>query len=177
MWFCFLRGIRLTTHWDYAVREAGRECPCVTDLDELTGAAGKVEVVLALNLNELGHSVSPLVQVLRALVTHDVALIVPSRGIDTSSVPGKVILGMLRPPAAKEGQETAFLAGNQLRCYRKNSGRFNRARVGKRPFTRNSLRRLASSRLLCFSSWGRRRTLVEGQHANLPNITLTDINR
>ena len=87
-------------------RARGWEENVVTDLDELTPLvrAGKVKVVLALNLNELGHSVSPLVQVLRAFVTHDVALIVPSRGIDTSSVPGKVILGMLRPAAAKEGQ-------------------------------------------------------------------------
>jgi hypothetical protein len=82
--------------------------------------------VLALNLNELGHSVSPLVQVLKAFVTHDVALIVPSRGIDTSSVPGKVILGMRRPPAAKEEQETTFLAGNRWCCYSENSGRFIR---------------------------------------------------
>jgi hypothetical protein len=67
--------------------------------------------VLALNLNELGHSVSPLVQVLRAFVTHDVGLIVPSRGIDTSCIPGKVILGMLRPPAAKEGLDEPFLPG------------------------------------------------------------------
>ena len=73
--------------------------------------AGKVKVVLALNLNELGHSVSPLVQVLRAFVTYDVALIVPSRGIDTSSVPGKVILGMRRRPAAKQAQDTTFLPG------------------------------------------------------------------
>ena len=84
--------------------------------------AGKVEVVLALNLNELGHSVSPLVQVLKAFVTHDVALIVPRRGSDTSSVPSKVILGMPWPPAAKEEKETTFLAGAGWCCYSENSG-------------------------------------------------------
>jgi DNA invertase Pin-like site-specific DNA recombinase len=36
-----------------------------------------------------------LVRVLRDLVAHKVALIIPSAGIDTSKVPGKVILDML----------------------------------------------------------------------------------
>jgi hypothetical protein len=70
--------------------------------------------------------VSPLVQVLRAFVTHDVALIVPRRGSDTSSVPSKVILGMPWPPAAKEEKETTFLAGAGWCCYSENSGRFLR---------------------------------------------------
>jgi hypothetical protein len=83
VWFCFFaRDPADNSLWDYAVREVGkRMSSVVTDLDELTPLvrAGKVEAVLALNLNELGHSVSPLVQVLRTFVTHDVALIVPSR--------------------------------------------------------------------------------------------------
>ena len=90
MWFCFFaRDPADNSLWDYAVREAGKRMsvlsPIWTNSPPLV-RAGKVEVVLALNLNELGHSVSPLVQVLRAFVAHDVALIVPSRGIDTSSV-------------------------------------------------------------------------------------------
>jgi hypothetical protein len=63
-------GLRRTRGWEENVR-------VVTDLDDLTHLvrAGKVEVVLALSLNELGHSVLHLVQVLRAFVAHEVALI------------------------------------------------------------------------------------------------------
>ena len=76
----FCAGSADNSLWDYAVREAGKSVlsPIWTNSPPLVRAG---EVVLALNLNELGHSVSHLVQVLRAFVAHDVALIVPSRGI------------------------------------------------------------------------------------------------
>ena len=97
-------GLRRARGWEESVLS-----PIWTNSPPLV-RAGKVEVVLALNLNELGHSVSPLVQVLRAFVTHDVALIVPSRGIDTSCVPGKVISGHASASCGEGG------ARNDLPC-------------------------------------------------------------
>jgi DNA invertase Pin-like site-specific DNA recombinase len=84
--------------WDYAVRRGWEEnVHVVTDLDELTRLvwAGKVEVVLASSLIGLGRSVSYLVELLREFVTRKVTLIIPSQGIDTSKVPGKVFLDTL----------------------------------------------------------------------------------
>jgi DNA invertase Pin-like site-specific DNA recombinase len=57
--------------------------------------AGKVEILLCASLSGLGRSVPELVTVLRDLVTHKVALIISSAGIDTSKVPGKVLTDML----------------------------------------------------------------------------------
>lgn len=51
--------------------------------------------MLASGLNGLGRSLYQLVRVLRDFVTHKVALIIPSAGIDTSKVPAKVIVDTL----------------------------------------------------------------------------------
>jgi DNA invertase Pin-like site-specific DNA recombinase len=69
----------------------------VTDLDALIRLirAGRVEIVLASSLNGLGRSVSHLVEVLSEFLTRKVTLIIPSAGIDTSKVPGKVFLDTL----------------------------------------------------------------------------------
>jgi hypothetical protein len=58
--------------WDYAVRRGCEEkVHSVTDLDALIRLvwAGKVEIVLAANLNGLGCSLYQFVAVLRELVT------------------------------------------------------------------------------------------------------------
>jgi DNA invertase Pin-like site-specific DNA recombinase len=94
----FARGPDGNPLWDYAVRRGWEEnVHVVTDLDALIRLvwAGKVEIVLASNLNGLGRSLYQLVRVLRDFVAHKVALIIPSAGIDTSKVPGKVILDTL----------------------------------------------------------------------------------
>ena len=57
--------------------------------------AGKAEIVLAFSSNGLGRSLYQLVRVLRDFVAHKVALIIPAGGIDTSKVPGKVVLDTL----------------------------------------------------------------------------------
>jgi hypothetical protein len=54
--------------------------------------AGKVQILLCASLSGLGRSVLELVAVLRGLVAHKVALIIPSACIDTSKVPGSYAL-------------------------------------------------------------------------------------
>jgi DNA invertase Pin-like site-specific DNA recombinase len=82
--------------WEYAVRR-GWEPLVVSDADVLMKLvrASRVEIVLASSLNGLGRSVLGLVQVLREFVAHKVALIIPSAGIDTSKMSGKVFLDTL----------------------------------------------------------------------------------
>jgi DNA invertase Pin-like site-specific DNA recombinase len=94
----FARGPAGNSLWDYAVRRGWEEeLKVITDLDELNRLvrAGKVEVVLCSGLNGLGCSLYQLVQGLREFVAHNVALIIPSAGIDTSSVPSRVFLDAL----------------------------------------------------------------------------------
>jgi putative DNA-invertase from lambdoid prophage Rac len=55
-------------------------------LDRLMRAVrrGKVDVVVCFKLDRLGRSLSHLAQLIEEFVAHDVALVVPSQGIDTS---------------------------------------------------------------------------------------------
>jgi DNA invertase Pin-like site-specific DNA recombinase len=80
----------------YTVARDWEDIQVVTDADMLMKLVrvGKVEIVLASNLNGLGRSVPGLVQVLRDFAAHKVALIVPGR-INTSNVSSKVFLDVL----------------------------------------------------------------------------------
>ena len=46
---------------------------------------GKVDAVLAFKLDRLGRSLQHLAQIINEMMSHDVALIVPGQGIDTSN--------------------------------------------------------------------------------------------
>ena len=46
---------------------------------------GKVDAVLAFKLDRLGRSLQHLVQIVNEMITHQVALIIPGQGIDTSN--------------------------------------------------------------------------------------------
>ena len=45
---------------------------------------GKVDVVVCFKLDRLGRSLSHLAQIIDEFTTHNVALVVPGQGIDTS---------------------------------------------------------------------------------------------
>ena len=68
-----------------------------TDLDALIRLvwAGKVEIILASNLNGLARSSWELVALLREFVSRKITLIIPNQRIDTSKVPRQAFLGML----------------------------------------------------------------------------------
>jgi DNA invertase Pin-like site-specific DNA recombinase len=68
-----------------------------TDLDALIRLvwAGKVEIILASNLNGLARSSWELVALLREFVSRKIALIIPNQHIDSAKVPRKAFLGML----------------------------------------------------------------------------------
>jgi DNA invertase Pin-like site-specific DNA recombinase len=94
----YARGRSGNSLWDFCRRRGwDNDVQVVRDLDVLTRLvrAGKVEILLCASLSGLGRSVPELVQVLTEFVAHKVALIIPSAGIDTSKVPGKVLTGML----------------------------------------------------------------------------------
>ena len=88
--------------------------------------------MLASSFNGLGRSLYQLVRVLRDFVAHKVALIIPSAGIDTSKVPGKVILDTL--DAIEEFKRGATREGiNEGLAAAKRRG----VKLG-RPMTRNA---------------------------------------
>ena len=94
----YARGRSGNSLWDFCRRRGwDDDSQVVRDLDVLMRLvrAGKVEILLCASLSGLGRSVPELVAVLRGLVAHKVALIVPSAGIDTSKVPGKVFTDTL----------------------------------------------------------------------------------
>lgn len=82
--------------WEYALRRGWEDVQVVSDADVLMRMVrlGKVSVVLCSGFSGLGRSLPGLVQVLRDLVAHKIALIVPGR-INTSSVSSKVFLDVL----------------------------------------------------------------------------------
>jgi putative DNA-invertase from lambdoid prophage Rac len=83
---------------EYCARRGWQDVQVITDtisgskisrkgLDQLMKAvrAGTVDIVLCYNLDRLGRSLSHLVQLLGEFAAHEVALIVPGQGINTSS--------------------------------------------------------------------------------------------
>ena len=114
----------------------GREVHVVTDLGELIRSvrAGKVEIILASNLNGLAHSSLELVELLREFVSRKITLIIPSQGIDTSKVPRKAVLGML--DAIEEFKRAATTEGIRVGLI---AARKRGARLG-RPQTVNAHR-------------------------------------
>ena len=85
--------------WEYCVRRGWQDedVRVFGDAGGILRAvrAGKVEIILASNLNGLAHSSLELVELLREFVSRKITLIIPSQGIDTSKVPRKAFLGML----------------------------------------------------------------------------------
>jgi DNA invertase Pin-like site-specific DNA recombinase len=94
----YARGRFGNSLWDFCRRRGwDDEAQVVRDLDVLMRLvrAGKVEILLCASLSGLGRSVPELVQVLKEFVARKVALIIPSAGIDTSKVPGKVLTDII----------------------------------------------------------------------------------
>jgi DNA invertase Pin-like site-specific DNA recombinase len=79
------------------MRRGWEDFAVVSDADVLMRAVqgGQVEILLCSTLKGLGRNSSHFGEVLRSLVSRRVVLIVPAQGIDTSKVPGEVILGLL----------------------------------------------------------------------------------
>jgi DNA invertase Pin-like site-specific DNA recombinase len=90
---------------------------------------GKVEIVLASNLNGLARSSLELVELLREFVSRKIALIIPSQGIDTSKVPRKAFLGVL--DAIEEFKRAATVESVRvgLAAARKRGARLGRPRT------------------------------------------------
>ena len=83
--------------WHYCTARDWEDIHVVKSREELLRAvaSGRVEIVLCSSLNGLGRITLELVRVLTEFVTRKVTLIIPSAGIDTSKVPGKVFLDTL----------------------------------------------------------------------------------
>jgi DNA invertase Pin-like site-specific DNA recombinase len=112
--------------WKYAVRR-GWEPQVVSNPDVLARLvrAGKVEIVLCSSLKRLGRNSSHFEEVLRDLVSRKVVLIIPAQGIDTSKVPGEVILRMLDSTAEfKRGIAGETKARGVKLCRRETAHRY-----------------------------------------------------
>ena len=83
---------------DYALNRGwGEGIRAISDAGLLLSAvrSGRVEIILASNLNGFARSSLELVQVLREFVSRKIALIIPGAGIDTSKCPAKAFLDVL----------------------------------------------------------------------------------
>jgi DNA invertase Pin-like site-specific DNA recombinase len=82
---------------DYAVSRGWEDIRAISDAAGILSAvrSGKVEIILAANLNGLAHSSFELVELLREFVRRKISLIIPSAGIDTSKAPRKAFLDVL----------------------------------------------------------------------------------
>jgi DNA invertase Pin-like site-specific DNA recombinase len=82
---------------EYAAQRGWTETRVISDSELLMRAVqgGQVGILLCSTLKGLGRNSSHFGEVLRSLVSRRVVLIVPAQGIDTSKVPGEVILGLL----------------------------------------------------------------------------------
>ena len=91
-------GSQLTELKNYCARRGWKDSEVITDvvsgkkssregLDRLMRAVrrGKVDVVVCFKLDRLGRSLSHLAGLIDEFTTHNVALVVPGQGIDTSS--------------------------------------------------------------------------------------------
>ena len=89
---------QLTELKGYCGRRGWKDAEVITDivsgtkssregLDRLMGAVrrGKVDVVVCFKLDRLGRSLSHLAALIDEFTTHNVALVVPGQGIDTSA--------------------------------------------------------------------------------------------
>ena len=85
--------------WEYCVRRGWQDedVRVFGDAGGILRAvrAGKVEIILASNLNGLAHSSLELVELLREFVSRKITLIIPSQGIDTSKAPKQAFLDVL----------------------------------------------------------------------------------
>lgn len=96
----YARGLESNRLWDYAVRRGWSEGEGIRAISEpalLLSAvrSGRVEIILASNLNGLARSSLELVELLKEFVSREITLIIPSQGIDTSKVPKQVFLDVL----------------------------------------------------------------------------------
>jgi hypothetical protein len=96
----YARGLESNRLWDYAVRRGWSDGEGIRAISEpalLLSAirSGRVEIILASNLNGLARSSCELVELLREFVSRKIALVVPGMGLDTSKVPKQAILDVL----------------------------------------------------------------------------------
>ena len=83
---------------DYALNRGwGEGIRAISDAAALLRAvrSGKVEIILASNLNGLARSSLELVELLREFVSRKITLIIPNQHIDTSKMPRQAFLGIL----------------------------------------------------------------------------------